>query len=391
MLLALEILFWTSFVCLLHTYFLYPLTTLLRARKKQDNALIYSREDLPELAVIMAVHNEEKIIEEKIKSFLDSDYPSSKINFYIGSDASDDQTDKLIEPYAQNDSRIHFKRFEKRVGKIEIINRLAQDCSQEILLFTDAGAIFAPDAISRLVRHFKNPEIGIAGGRLINTNKQKKEVARQEHLFMESEWKLKRAESRLGGIMIGAYGAFFAVRRKAFAPVPPKFISDDFFITLNALQKGFQAVGISDARAFENISGKWNKEIKRKRRIAAGNFQNLAYFRSIFVSKNQKLAYAFFSHKVLRWLGPFFLILIFATQWGLWEYREIYTISLIISHITIIISLIDYLLTLQKIELSRLHFITHFYTANLALLAGFADYLKGIQTNIWEPTQREKK
>jgi len=389
LILIMKIFFWVSAIALLHTYVFYPLIVVVLAKNKSENPIFFETNELPEIAIIMAAHNEEKIIAEKIESVLQSEYNQQRIKFYIGSDASTDKTDQIILEYARKNSNIEFENYIERVGKIHIVNDLVRKSIAPIIVLTDANAIFDENALYHLVKHFKNPEIRVVGGRLHNRRKNNQDVAFQEHTYMENEFKIKVAEGKIWGTMMGAYGAFFAIRRNAFNHVPGRFIADDFYISLKAIQNGGKAICEEKAVAYEDVSGDLYAEFKRKQRISAGNFQNLSALYSILFSGRFGLAFSFFSHKVLRWLGPIFIIMLIFSLSIIFRENYFYTILLILILLSLIVPIIDYFNRKSRIHIIILRFITHFYYMNAALLIGLFNFMKGVKSNVWEPTKRQ--
>lgn len=104
--------------------------------------------------------------------------------------------------------------------------------------------------------------------------------------------------------MIGPFGGFYALRKNLYQLIPENFLVDDFFICMNVLKQNFKSIADPDAIAYEEVSEDWKQEYKRKARISAGNFQNLIHFENLLLRFNST-SFCFFSHKVLRWLGPF--------------------------------------------------------------------------------------
>jgi len=385
-----EILFWISVLAIAHSYLVYPTIMILFAKTKVNNCMVYSdKEIMPKLAIIMAVRNAEKVVAHKIRSVFESGYNIDKISFYIGSDASTDNTDKLILEMLDLYPGIQFKRFEKRAGKVHIINELEKLSNSGILVFTDVHAFIEKGALANMAKHFLNPDIKVVGGRLKNAKSSLEGIVYQENVFLEQEFKLKYAEGKLLGTMIGAYGAFYAIRKNAFQKVPENYIADDFYISIKAIQYGGMAICEPEAVAFENVSGCMQSEFDRKARISVGNFQNLRALYSILFSKKIGLSFCFFSHKVLRWLGPIFIIIMIISSFFIWFKNIYYTIFFIIMMLSFIAPLIDYFTRKIQIHVIILRFITHFYYMNLALLIGLFKFMKGVKTNVWEPTNRE--
>ncbi|MBN1252261.1 MAG: glycosyltransferase [Bacteroidales bacterium] len=388
--LILELIFWLSVLSIFHSYLFYPLIIYLLSLNKSQNQIVYSEiSELPKISIIMAVYNEEKIIKKKIESVINSNYPKQKLEFFIGSDASIDSTDKIIEEYIKKYDFIKYKRFENRSGKIKIINNLSKNIDSEIIIFTDANAIFDKDSIFQIIKHFKNDKIALVGGRLINSKFSKEGISIQENSYMELEFNLKHREGILWGTIMGAFGAFYAIRKSKFNPPPDNFFVDDFYISLKAIQQeNNNSILEMKAIAYEDVSGKINAEFKRKVRISIGNFQNLSIFYPKLISKRKGLSFSLLSHKVLRWLSPVFIITSFISAIILAFYFKFYFFIAISIVLSMSLTIIDFFLRKIQIHIIALRFISHFYYMNTALLIGLIKYFIGAKTNVWEPTKR---
>ena len=392
LLVTIKILFWFSIIALLHTYILYPFIVNIFAKNKELNKNTYSFSDkLPSVSVIMAVRNSDLVIEKKIKSIFHNDYPNHNIEFLIGSDASDDNTSKIITSCMNQFPNIKFTEYNNRVGKVHIINELSLKAKNDILIFTDAHAIPKENTIFQLVKHFKDSSIAVVCSNLLNSEVINQGVSVQEDIYLKSEIKLKYNEGILWEKLIGAYGAFFAVRNSEFEKVPDNFLVDDFFISFNVLVNGKKSILEPKAIVHEKISGNVNDEFKRKIRISTGNFQNLKKFAHILLSKDIVLSFSFFSHKVLRWFGPVFILLIIISSILLQNQSLFYQFFAVLLFFSLITPIIDYLLRKYGIHIILLRFISHYYYMNLGLFIGLLKYIKGVKTNVWEPTKRESK
>ena len=128
---------------------------------------------------------------------------------------------------------------------------------------------------------------------------------------------MKYQEGVVWGAMMGAFGGCFAVRRACYHPAPAEFLVDDFYITMAVLRDGYQAINELDAICYEDVSDHLPEEFRRKARISAGNFQNLGEFRPLLCPPWRGVAFAWWSHKVLRWCTPQLLLLLLAATVGL--------------------------------------------------------------------------
>jgi uncharacterized membrane protein len=206
--------------------------------------------------------------------------------------------------------------------------------------------------------------------------------------------------------MMGPFGGCYAVRKSLYTPVPGNFLVDDFYINMAVLRQGFNCISSIEAKVYEDVSNNLKEEFRRKKRISAGNFQNLVAFGGLLFSGIPGVSFCFFSHKVIRWLVPFLVMISLATSmtlgWGVLNnnFQGInggfdvvtltYAILALLQLIVLSIPVIDYFLRKIKIHSIPLRFVSHFVLMNLALLAGFIRFLGGIRSNVWQPTRRNQ-
>jgi cellulose synthase/poly-beta-1,6-N-acetylglucosamine synthase-like glycosyltransferase len=388
--LIIEICFWTGLILMAHSYVLYPL--LLKLLAKQQS-LPRQHVWQPDVHVLMAVRNGEKIIRQKIESVIKSNYPNARIHLWVGSDQSTDHTDSIIESYVKQHPNFHFTRFNQRMGKIRIINALydmaaaSPNFEQSIIISTDVTAIFDENCITSLVSVFVGDQIGIVGSNIFKSRIGNEGIAVQEQAYYARELNMKYHEGILWGATMGVFGACFAIRSKIFSKVPEHFVADDFFITLSALQQRYKVLLDDEAKVYMNLPSSPQIEYRRKVRIATGNFQNLFHFLSLLVFP-PSVAYVYWSHKVIRWLGPFFILGCFIASWLLQNKNIVYEAAWFTQ--IAIFSLIPIGWALNKLGIQNkvIRFITHFYHMNLGMLIGLVKYLRGVKTSVWEPTQR---
>ncbi len=371
------------------TYVFYPLILRVISRSKTQNTQVYTPNDmdLPSVAIIFAAYNEEEVIREKLKSSLDTDYPKDKISIYVGSDASTDKTDEIVRSFQEENSNVHLKVFAGRTGKAGIINALIKEVEAEILVLTDANVMFTKNTLYQLIKHYKNPSIGLVGGNILNPDVKKDGISGQEKAYLSQENVIKYWEGITWGAMIGATGGVYSIRKKYYSPVPDKFIVDDFYITMKVLEKKGKAINELHAICFEDVSNQISEEFRRKSRISVGNFQNLGKFRKL-INPFKGPGFAFLSHKVLRWCGPFFIIAALICSGFLAIELPLYRWLFWGQVGTIAIPVLDLALRKLKIHFIGFRFISHFYLMNLALMIGFFQYISGVKSNVWTPTKR---
>jgi cellulose synthase/poly-beta-1,6-N-acetylglucosamine synthase-like glycosyltransferase len=251
---------------------------LFFGKARTDMAVFLDTAEFPSVSILIAAFNEEKVIEQKIKSIFDTHYPMQKITVIVGSDASTDKTDEIINGLKQKFVNLHLIRFSGRVGKIGILNHLQNTVQDEYLILTDANVMFNNTTIYELLKYFKQTDVGIVAANIMKESPNNSGISVQEKKYLSLENKIKFCESNAFKLIMGAEGGCYAIRNKYFRQVPINFIVDDFFITLSVLKMGQQAIFNPNAICTEDVTGEITGEYKRKVRISSGNFQNLFYF-----------------------------------------------------------------------------------------------------------------
>lgn len=389
---AAVVIFWLCTFALVHSYLLYPLLVRFLGRNiKETPKRKPSYQDLPEMFILMAVYNEEAVIEQKLQTILNATYPKDKLRIIIGSDKSTDATDTIIQAYADKDPRIDLQRFESRTGKIGIINQLYKNVGPlpgSILVMTDANAMFEEDLLLQLAMPFDDSKVGLVAANILNSGVREDGISHHEKTYIQGENRTKYLEGELWGCMMGAFGACYAMRAELYRPVPAGFKVDDFYISMKVLEQGFKAIKSVDAICYEDVSNEITEEFRRKVRISSGNFQNLAVFYKMLWPGRGAVSFAFLSHKVLRWLGPYFMLGAFFSALYLSQVNVFYAVAFILQNMLLLILPIEWLCRRSGVHFIPLRFVTYFYYMNLALLAGSIKYIKGDRQNVWEPTKR---
>ena len=377
---------WSFITPVIYTYFVYPLITIGMAKRKQTQKK-EKEPIIPKISILIAAHNEELVIESKIKSILSSKYPINEIEIIIGTDNCTDNTDNIIQEYANQHEIIKHVKFEKRSGKIKIINTLFDKALGEILVLTDANVLFTEHTLSALIQHFSDSKIGLVDSNMQNYGLKTTGISIPEKTYISIEGKLKNAEGRLWGKMMGPFGGCFAIRKKLFSKVPENFLVDDFFLNMIILENGYSCVNEPEAIVYEDVSNNLHAEFVRKSRISAGNFQNLSHFFHVLFKFN-RLSFVFLSHKVFRWISPFFIIAVGILLCFIYGESILNTILLYSYVSSLIIIAFDLIFIKLGIHIKPFRYITHFAAMNTALFVGFLKFLGGSKSSVWKRTER---
>jgi cellulose synthase/poly-beta-1,6-N-acetylglucosamine synthase-like glycosyltransferase len=363
----------------MYAYIFYPILLRNKAAGKTIPFLFYSLQDeLPEVNIVIPACNEEKVIEEKMNSILNTTYPKAKITVYIGLDNCTDSTKSVLQNKFSL-ANIHLVEFAERQGKPGVLNSIVTEKitnENSILILTDANIIFTENTIFELVKYFKDDKIG-----LVDSNIQSKNSTNlNEKDYWNYETEIKQNESIAYGKIPGPSGGCYAIRKYLFTPIPVNFLVDDFFIGFTIITKNNNAILNKSAVCYEDVNTNWKQEFFRKIRIATGNFQNLWFFIKYGINPFSKIGFIFISHKILRWKTPFMLLILY--------YILLLEFTLLILIVTLFLPCIDVFLFIFNIEFKPLRRFHYFIVMNIAVFIGFLKFLKGVKTNVWQPTTR---
>ncbi|MEJ5305550.1 MAG: glycosyltransferase family 2 protein [Ignavibacteria bacterium] len=380
--------FFALILLVINSYILYPVFIYILSilfKKKIE----ISNESYPQVSILISAYNEEKVIEKRVQNILDSNYDMDKIEILVGSDCSNDRTNEILKNLENAIPQLRVFIFNARRGKAGVLNDLVDYARNEILIFTDANTEFHQDAIKKMVQYFNDKRVGGVSGRLelVETHEHIKEGV-EEKRYWQYETILKKSEGKLG-ILIGANGGIFAIRKSLFVKVPlDKPVTDDFFISLNVIKQGYWLIYEPEAVAFEYVARDVKTEFRRKVRFAATNFQTISFFRDLLFNKNIILSYAFWSHKIIRWFLPLILILLFIVNVLIFEQHLFFKYLLYLQVIVYGLGLIGYLFSKIKIRIGIISLISYFLITNLALLIGYFKFLRKKHSLIWQSTPR---
>lgn len=288
-----------------YVYLGYPIL-LMVLDKLIKGKPIQTADITPTLSLIVSCYNEVDVIEQKINNCLTIDYPHDQLEVIFVSDGSDDGTDEIIKQYTNN--RLKLIRQEGRLGKTLGLNLALTEACGDIVVFSDANAMYEKNALKKLVRNFHDESVGYVVGAAIYRDEQGSAAGTSENAYWKYEIFLKKIESKLHSV-VGGDGAIYAIRKSLYDPLDQEDIND-FVNPLQIIRKGYRGVFDADAICYEQTAGDFDKEGKRKQRIVNRSFSGLMKNKTVL----NPFKFGFYSlellsHKLLRWLIPFFLLL----------------------------------------------------------------------------------
>ncbi len=378
-------LFWSLVFCSIFSYFLYPILLIgirqLSSAQPGDHAQPIST-DLPLLSVIITAHNEEARLREKLQNTLEIDYPSDKLEIIVASDGSTDKTDSITEEFA--DKGAILVRPEERLGKENAQKTAINHASGDILIFSDVATQIPKGALVLMAKYFQDKTIGAVSSedRFISSDGN---IA-GEGAYVKYEMWLRQQESSLAGL-VGLSGSFFAAR-KAICTTWDIHSPSDFNTALNCAQNGCRAITAPDVLGYYPDLKDPSKEYSRKIRTVIRGMTALARHPEVLNPFKYKLfALQVFSHKVMRWLEPWFLIGLLGITTVLAPTHGFFTLCLLAQLAFYGTALAaHYKPTLTQNNLIKI--IYFFVQVNLALLDASLKFLTGTRMTTWKPSAR---
>ncbi len=388
----LKLIFWSALLLVFYTFIGYGLLIWLLNRFRGYEKKEQVKDFEPPVTFVIPAYNEERWIIDKVQNSVQLDYPSDKINFLVVSDGSNDRTKELVDHF-EAPAGIQLRHFHEsaRRGKITAVERIMPFIDTPIAIFTDANTMLNKSAVKNMVQHFADPKIGVvAGEKRISSEESGAAAEVGEGFYWKYESFLKNMDYQFYSV-IGAAGELFAIRTELFEPIPKDSIIEDFYMTMNIASKGYRIAYAPDAYAMEGGSASVKEELKRKIRIAAGGFQSvyrLARLMNPF--KYGRLAFQFLSRRVFRWvLVPILLPIILLTNAILaWKGIQFYQLLLALQVLFYFFAGIGYLFEKRKLRFKILFIPYYFCVMHYAVYKGFARFLKGNQSVLWERAKR---
>lgn len=293
--------FWVSVGVIAYTYVGYPLWLYLCSLWFPRP--VHSAPFYPTVSVIMAVRNEAGVLQCKLHNLLRLNYPTDRLEIIVVSDGSTDATNQILSTFVNDSLRLIICCRHK--GKASALNQAIREARGEIVVFTDARQMIEPEALKCLVANFADSGVGGASGELILEEPLGDKPLEGVGFYWRLEKKIRQWESATGSV-VGATGAFYAVRRHLLVTLPNELILDDVYLPLHVVRQGHRVVFESKAVARESLQTSAQHEFRRKVRTLTGNYQLMQLAPWLF-TKSNPIRFQFVSHKVLRLLAPFAL------------------------------------------------------------------------------------
>ena len=376
-----EFIFWLSFTGVVYAYFGYPIALWLLGKLKTKEKIFSDGDFTPSVSIIIPAHNEERVIAEKLQNTFQLEYPGESIELIIVSDGSTDQTANIAQQ-ANGPIDIRFFELKERGGKAAALNLGLEKSDSEIIVFSDSSIMLDKEAIRNIVKPFQDKCIGCVSG------EDHIREGSGEGAYGKYELFLRNQESKVYSI-VGASGSFYAQRKSLVAPFI-EGVAPDFLSVLNVAEQGYRSVtepsAFGEMESVKSVQGEFQRKIRTFIRGMS----------ALFLKKNlmNPFRYGIFSfllisHKLIRWLVPFFLMLLFLSNAFILD--GVFYFTVMFSQVTFYILA---LLTYMNDNLSNKLYgkiPLYFSIVNIAIFIAWFKYIMGVRQEIWDPSNRKIK
>jgi cellulose synthase/poly-beta-1,6-N-acetylglucosamine synthase-like glycosyltransferase len=373
-----ELLFWLSVAGVVYPYFGYPLVLLFLRRFYGRPSLPDAGAVVPSVSMIVPVHNESVRIRQKLANTTALQYPADRLQILFVSDGSTDDTVDIIRAAAT--PAMHVVELPGRGGKAAALNAGLGRATNEIVVFTDAAITLEPQALMTIVRGFADPAIGCVSG------EDRIAESGGEGLYGRYELFLRRLESGVHSI-VGASGSFYAQRRSICAPFL-EGLAPDFLSVLRTVERGYRAVSDPDAVGSMTAVKDVRHEFERKvRTVLRGLTTLFAYPGLLNPFRYGLFAFALWSHKVMRWIAPAFLVGALVTP--LARLDSPWYLAALAAQVLFYLGALAALVQWAGIHRTLFGKVAlYFSTVNAAIVAAWYQYGRGVRQELWTPSRR---
>ena len=374
--------FWGILGLLAYSYVGYGLLLIVMARFWPAPKAVEKPQALS-VTLLIAAHNEAGHIGQKLTNALSLDTGVHKLEIVVVSDGSTDGTVEEVRRYSG--SGVRLIEIKEHKGKIFALNKAISAISSDISVFSDANSAFRHDALTQLLRHFGNPEIGGVCGRIVVPRRNRNWLGRGESIYWKYDHALKVAESRIAGA-VSAQGSLYAVRTELLSPLPSA-VADDLLTSLRVVAQGKRLIFEPAAVTEEGVSDQAGGELQRRIRSTERGWRGLMTMTQLL----NPLRYGFyslqlFSHKVLRRLTPFLLLLLAAVTLALAPRHDFFAVFAALQAGFYGIAALTWAVPALR-RVPGFSLALFFVMGHVAMGLGVANVVRGQRTDRWSPVR----
>jgi len=381
---AAKVVFWLAAFLLFYVYAGYPLLLALIGlfvHHKRPEPGYY-----PKLSVLIAAYNEEEAIARKLEQTLALEYPADKLEVLVLSDCSTDRTDEIVKSFP--DKRVRLVRMTERKGKTHAQNQGIKEATGEVVVFSDATAVYQSKALVYMACNYQDASVGAVSGRyqyFDPTNQSATGLGSMA--FWNYENLIKTLQSRIRTIT-GCCGCIYSVRKIAYTELPADIISD-LVQPLQAIKKGYRVVFEDRALAYEETTQSTSEEFAMRVRVVTRAMRGLLSVSDLLQPwKFAWTAFQLWSHKVMRWMVPLYLLILLAANLFLLD-LPFYRVVLALQLFFYVAAILNMLLPLHR-QWKPLGIPLFFCTLNAAALVSMVEICRGRKYVTWQTVRARR-
>jgi cellulose synthase/poly-beta-1,6-N-acetylglucosamine synthase-like glycosyltransferase len=338
------------------------------------------------VSIVIACGNEEAHISNKLNNTLSLDY-HRPFQIVVALDAPTDETADIVRAYSRKYDNIQSVELMTRAGKEAAQKEALTMCEGDIIVFTDVSTQLDTPSLEHIVTNFVDPTVGGVDGMIKMINKDGTETG--EGAYLKYENKIREWEANLGST-VSFGGCLFAARKEVLEDFSD-CMQSDFRTALMTVTTGYQAIIDKNAIAKVPETADPSKEFARKHRTIVRGLNT--FFHHLYLLNPFKygwFSYQLLSHKLMKWLVPFFMISalvsnVYLTSTVDGPEKVFWALMQIGQGSFYMVALYGWVKQKEAIYFKLPAF---FLMANAAILKAWFSYAKGERFVMWTPTKR---
>ena len=276
------ILIWTNLIAviLLAVYGLIGMFTLWlywRHRGEDSANPSVHENDLPAVTVQLPVYNERYVVERLIRSVVNLDYPSDRLQVQVIDDSDDDTAEiaaRLISDYRNRDIKIeHVRRIHRTGFKAGALSEANEQAEGEFLAIFDADFQPQSDFLLKTIPYFRmSPELGMIQARWGHMNADVSPFTAAQSIALDKHFVMEQTVRHRANLFPKFNGAAGVWRRQCLNDAGgwlDDTVCEDLCLSTRAILKGWRFLFLPDviapaelplsSTAYKNQQARWAK------------------------------------------------------------------------------------------------------------------------------------
>lgn len=371
---------------LIYPHCIYPL--VLWVASKYCGKPYRQHEDYtPTLAILISAYNEQDGIAACLEAIFASDYPIDKMSVYVADDGSTDATVEVVEALCKEHAGLTMVRCQ-RAGKNAALNTLIQRVTAQVVMFMDADTVVSPSAF----RHLVSPLADDTVGATISLNDKQHDVFQNDagnagdSFYRRLEDVVNLRESSIHST-VASNGGLYAVKSAFIQPINNSRAADDLLMILRVMRAGKRVLKQPLATIHEHRPNSLQVEGTRTARTVSAGLTTVWDQRMLLLPTFGWVSFFLWSHRIVRYGSPFWLILLFAATWCTVSDPMVFGILFYGQFAFYALGLLSRAAGKMGQTIPVASTVEYFIVMNIALLRGWFRFLTLQSSDQWTPGQ----